>query len=326
MKISLSKSIRPLSVCVAAGLALTAAAETVEPLKYGDFNSWLTRHIKESSLLGGGTKTVYEICPAGTDNTGKPYTNRGGSIWGTSNVLASPMGVTKASNAVFPEDRAGHGKCARLECLFEHVKAIGIIHMDVVVGGSIFTGSMIEPIKSTKNPYSKMSMGVPFTKRPKALRFDYKFYLPEGNERIYSSGFGSKKTLPGADKGEALIYLQRRWEDAKGNIYARRVATGREKYSRSTSGWVNAHELPLVYGDPKGKPGANAYMGLIPESKSYYARNSKGKMVPVKEVGYDDPSATPTHMIIMFSAAGGEPYTGTIGLKLWVDNVALVYD
>ena len=66
-------------------------------------------------------------------------------------------------------------------------------------------------------------------------------------------------------------------------------------------------------------------MNLIQREKSYYARNSKGKMVPVHEVGWDNADATPTHMIVMFSAGSGEPYMGTIGLTLWVDNVALAY-
>jgi hypothetical protein len=48
-------------------------------------------------------------------------------------------------------------------------------------------------------------------------------------------------------------------------------------------------------------------------------------MVPVKEVDWDDADATPTHVIVMFSAAGGEPYIGTLDLTFWVDNVGFVY-
>ena len=310
---------------LALAAALSLSAQRVEPIKFGNFDQWLCRNIKESSLLGGDTKKVDEICPAGTDNSGKPYTTRGGSPWGTSNVLASPAGITKTSNAVFPEDRPGHGKCAKLTCMFEHCKVLGMVNMEVLVGGSIFTGQMIEPIKSTKNPYSKMNMGVPFTGRPKALRFDYRAVVPNTGTRTYSSGFGKKKTVQGGDHAEALIFLQRRWEDAKGNIYAKRVGTAREKYSRSTSGWVNNHDMKITYGDATKHAGYNASMGLIPDKNSYYARNSKGKMVPVHEVGWDDANATPTHMIVMFSASGGEPYLGTPGLTLYVDNVSLVY-
>lgn len=301
-------------------VSLTAQAETFEPIKYGDFNNWLRRNIKESSLLGGNTKAIYEICPAGTDNTGNAYTNRGGSPWATSNVLAKPMGVAKASNAVYPDEHPGGGKCAKLVCEYDNCKAIGIVNIEVIVGGSIYLGEMIEPVTSTKNPYSKMNMGVPFSKRPKALRFDFKFFMPNSNQRVYSSGFGSKKTLPGADTGETIVLLQRRWEDKDGNLYANRVGTAREIYKNTTNGWIHKHDLNIVY----GKDGATK-KGLIPASKSYYAKNSKGKMVPVKEVGWEAEGATPTHAIVMFSAAGGEPYTGTPGLTLWIDNVGWVY-
>jgi hypothetical protein len=315
------------SLCLAIVALIASAnvnAETFELLKYGNFDNWLTRNIKESSLLGGNTKKVYEICPSGTDNTGNAYSNRGGSPWATSNVLASPAGITKTSNAVYPETR-GSGKCAKLVCEYEHCKAIGFINIDVIVGGSIFLGKMLEPVKSTKNPYSKMEMGVAFTKRPKALRFDYKVSIPSTNQRIYSSGFGKKKTIAGSDFAEALIFLQRRWEDADGNLYAKRVGTAREQYKKSTSGWVNAHDLKIIYGNATTQPGYFSAMNLIPAEKSYYGRNSKGKLVPVKEVGWDDADATPTHVIVMFSAAGGEPYIGTLDLTLWVDNVGFVY-
>lgn len=298
-------------------VAMGVQAQKFEAIKYGNMDQWLTRNIKESKILGGATKQVYEIAPAGTDNTGKAYSNRGGSPWATSNVLAKPAGITKTSNAVYPEARAGHGKCAKMVCEYEHCKAAGMINIDVIVGGSIFLGEMIEPIKSTNNPYSKMNMGVAFTRRPKALRFDYKVHMPSSNQRIYSSGFGKKKTLAGNDKAETVVLLQRRVEDAKGNITAYRVGTAREQYTRSTSGWVNNHSLPITYGQSSAK-------GLIPANKSYYAKNSKGKMVPVKEIGWD-PNGTPTHAIVMFSAASGEPYIGTLDLTLWVDNVGWVY-
>ncbi len=148
---------------------------------------------------------MYEIGPTSTDATGKPYYSRGGSPWATSNVLAKVVGITKTSNAVFPDKREGHGQCAKLTTMLEHCKAIGLINIDVLVAGSIFLGRMIEPIKSTKNPYSNMEMGISFNRRPKALQFDYKIEVPKTGNRMYSSGFGKKKTLPGTDKAEVFI-------------------------------------------------------------------------------------------------------------------------
>lgn len=317
------KHIFSLTLPLIATFALTA--ETFEPLKYGDMEQWVTRDIKESAVIGGKHKNVYAIGPTATVSGNKPYTPQGGSPWATSNVMAKVAGVTKASNAVFPDTRPGGGKCAKLCTQIESVKALGLVNVDVLVAGTIFLGRMMEPITSTSNPYSKMEMGVPFTRRPDALVYDYSLDIPSTNSRVYSSGFSKKRTLPGHDNAEVVILLQRRWEDADGNIYAHRVGTGRQLFGRSTNGWVNAYDLPVHYGDITGKSFYNPSMALLPEDKSYYARNSKGKMVPVREVGWDPVGTAPTHMIVMFSAGHGEPYVGTPGQTLWVDNVGLVY-
>lgn len=313
-----------LSVFAIIQIPLKGSAENFEIFKYGDFDNWVTRNIDESAIIGGNTKQLYEIAPNATINGDKPYTNMGGSPWATSNVMAKVMGITKGSNAVFP-DKHGSGRACKLTTMMEHCKALGIINVDVVVAGSIFLGKFIEPVKSTKEPYSKMEMGIPFTRRPKALQFDYRLEMPKDNTRTYSSGFGKKKTLQGHDNAEVYIILQRRWEDEHGNLFAKRVGTGRRHYGSATNGWVSKHRIPVWYGDITNRPDYKPFMGLIPEEKSYYARNSKGKMVPVKEVGWDSPDATPTHLLVMASAGSGTAYIGTIGLTLWVDNMGLVY-
>lgn len=311
-------------------LALTGSVgemrcETFEMLKYGDFENWVTRNIPESKIIGGEIKQLYEIAPNAVIDGDRPYSNQGGSPWATSNVMAKVVGITKGSNAVFPDTRSAGNRCCKLTTLMEHCKAIGIINVDVLVAGSIFLGRFFEPVKSTSEPYSKMEMGIPFAKRPSALRFDYKVQMPENAERVYSSGFGKKKTYPGHDNAEVYIILQRRWEDEDGNLYAKRVGTGREHFGASSKGWVTGHKLPVWYGDITKRADYKPFMGLIPEEKSYYARNSKGKMVPVKEVGWDSPDATPTHLLVMASAGSGTAYIGTPGLTLWIDNIGLVY-
>lgn len=306
---------------VAAGLLVAGGglkAAEPEKIKFGDFNQWITRNIKESKVLGGNIKKVYAIGPTQTMGSTAYSGGAGGSQWATSNVMAKVMGVTKGSNAVYPADHPGHGKCAKLCTEFEHVKAAGLVNMDVVVAGTIFLGKMLEPISSTKNPYSKMEMGVPYTGRPTALSFDYSLKMPAGNTRIYSSGFGSKKTLQGADKAEVIVLLQRRWEDANGNLFATRVGTGHELYGNST-GWVSGHTVPIHYGN------AQSVYPIIPKAKSYYARNSKGKMVPVQEVGWDNANSPVTHIILLFSSGSSDPYTGTIGTEFCIDNVALLH-
>lgn len=312
-----------LIIAIMAIAATGMKAEKLEPIKFGDFENWVTRVIKESGVIGGNTKKVYEIAPSTTINGAKAYSNMGGSQWATSNVYAKVMGVVKTSNAVFP-DKHGAGRCAKLTTLLEHVKAAGIVNMDVLVSGTIFLGKMLEPVSSTKNPYSKMEMGIPYTKTPKFLQFDYRLVAPAGAP-IYSSGFGGKKTLSGRDNAEVFVILQHRWEDSKGNIHAERVGTGRERFGKTTMGWVNKHRIPIWYGDIRKHAGYKPYMGLISKEKSYYARNKKGKMVPVVEEKWAAVGTKPTHVMVMLSSGCGTAYTGTVGMTLWVDNVAFVH-
>lgn len=298
------------------------SAQNIEKLNYGDFNSWITRIISESSIIGGNDKKVYAIGPTQTITGNKAYNNLGGSPWGTSNVYAKVSGITKASNAVEPAVRSGNDKCAKLSTKIETVKVLGIINMDVMVAGSMFLGKMIEPITSTKNPYAKMDMGVAYTKRPKNLVLDYKVDMPSVNTRTKATGFGSKKTLQGRDQAVVFVMLQHRWEDDKGNIHAKRVGTGGKKFS-SASGWVNGYKIPIVYGDVSNRSDLS-WVRLRGKDNAYHARNSQGKLKPVIEEGWDA-NAQPTHVVLMISSGSGEPFIGTEGLNLYVDNVGFQF-
>ena len=304
-------------------MTLSVAAQTSQPIAFGDFENWVTRNIHESGIIGGKTKVLYEVGPQSTVDGNKPYTNQGGSPWATSNVYAHVKGINKGSASVFPDTNPAGGKCCKLTTLLENVKVLGLINMDVLVSGSIYLGYNIEPITSTSNPYGKMEMGIPFTKRPRTLRLDYRMLVPEG-EKIRATGF-SKKKIGGKDKAEVYILLQRRWEDAEGNIYAKRVGTGRERFGTTTNGWIRHHDIPVIYGDATKDAGYQPYMNLISKENSYYAKNSKGKMVPVVETGWDDANAIPTHMLVMASSGCGTAYEGTPGMTLWIDNITLTY-
>lgn len=299
-------------------------AETVEIIPFGDMESWITRNITESKVLGGKKKTIYAIGPKGTIEGATAYTPKQGNPWATSNVLANVCGVVKTSNAVSPGSRDTGGKCAVMSTKMEQCKVIGLVNIDVLVSGSIFLGRMFEPIKSTSNPYSKMEMGIPFTKRPKFLQFDYKLFNPDTG--IITNATGRKtKTYLGKDKAEVFVILQKRWEDDKGNIYAKRVGTGRERYEKTTDGWVNKHRIEIRYGNISSAPDYQPYMGLIPKEKNYYARNSKGRMVPVNEIGWGTESDAPTHILVMASSGCGTAYTGTVGMEFSIDNISFVY-
>ena len=147
-----------------------------ELIPYGDMDQWVVREIEESGIIGGETKLLYELGPTDTLVGNNAYKNMGGSPWHTSNVMAKVMGVVKTNTSVFPE-RRDDGWCARLETRMESVKVLGLIDIEVVAAGSIFAGTIYEPIKDTRNPQAKLMSGIPFTRKPKAIQFDYKVKL-----------------------------------------------------------------------------------------------------------------------------------------------------
>ena len=300
----------------------TISAEE-EMLKYGDFNSWITRTIKESIFVGGKTQTLYEVGPTGTFDGARAYTNQGGSPWACSNVYAKVAGVVKTNVSVFP-DKHGNGQCAKLYTHIVSCKAIGIVNISVLATGSLFLGTLLEPITSSNDPMSKMSIGVPFNKRPKAVKFDYKYHTPD-TKRIRETGFSRRQTIPGKDMGQVTCLLQKRWEDADGNIHALRVGTMRMRFDKSTDGWVEGKEYPIHYGDISREPFYKDWMGMVVGERQYYALNSKGKNVPIIEEGWAPKDATPTHVILKFDSSYGGAYIGSIGNTLWVDNVKFVY-
>ena len=147
------------------------AQEKFELFKYGDMDSWVTRRIHESGIIGGHTKLLYEVGPTKEITGNVAYVNQDGSPWGNSNVMAKVVGIVKTNTSVYPEER-GEGKCAKLETHIESVKVLGLVNITVVASGSMFLGDMKEPITSTKEGEAALNAGIPFTQRPKAIRYD----------------------------------------------------------------------------------------------------------------------------------------------------------
>ena len=296
--------------------------ERFVPFKYGDFNSWVTRHVKESGIIGGDTKTLYEVGPTQSISGNEPYTNKGGSPWGTSNVMAKVSGITKTNVSVFREKRDA-GYCAKLVTHIEKVKVLGLININVLAAGSLYLGDMKEPITGTKEGPQALNWGIPFTGRPKALRYDYKVTVASSPDRIRLTGFSGKSTIKGKDLAVTVLLLQKRHEDAKGNITAKRVGTLVITYDKSTQEWKNGVTYEIWYGDIRSRKDYNAeLMGL---RSTDYARNSHGKSVPVKETGFATAGEKPTHLVLQFSSSHGGAYIGSPGNTFWVDNVGLVY-
>lgn len=291
---------------------------------YGTFDKWCTREVKESGLIGGKTKKLYEFYgDFGNTVTGKtPFHAPNGYLWRTNNVLAVIASIVKTNNTVFPEKR-GNGYCARIETHIEEVKVLGSINMDVVCQGAIMVGTLPEPITTTKDPMSKVLYGVPFNGCPKAVQFDYKADV--GNEVFRGTGFSKLQQMGYKDYAEVTFILMKTWEEEDGSIHALRVATGIERITKDAPEWINGHRLNLHYGDITNEPFYRDYMGLKtnPET-AYRAKNSKGKIVMIHEDGWAPEGTQPNHMMLHFITSCGKAFYGGVGNTLWLDNVKII--
>ena len=315
--------------CVAVLLAMLCCLFSAEVraeeelVKFGDFESWITRSIKESAIVGGKTQKLFEVGPTGTFDGARAYTNQGGSPWACSNVYAKVYGVVKTNVSVFPEAH-GNGRCAKLMTHVSTCKAMGIINISALATGCIFLGTLLEPITDTANPLMKMDMGIPFGRRPKAVKFDYKFYSP-GTKRIRETGLSRRQEVSGRDMAQCVCMLQKRWEDADGNIHALRVGSMHQRFSQNMTEWKEGQTFAIHYGDITKESFYQDWMGLQTGIKAFCAKNSKGKIVPVQEEGWAKPDEVPTHIILKFDSSHGSDYTGTVGNTLWLDNIKLEY-
>lgn len=290
----------------------------------GKFDHWCVREVRESGIIGGNTKYLYEFYGnQDTLFTGKtPFKAPDDYLWRTNNVLAVVAGIVKTNNTVFPERRED-GYCARIETHIEEVQALGIVNMSVTCQGALLLGVLPEPITTTKDPMSKVLYGLPFTGSPSALRFDYKADV--GNEVIRGTGFSKLKPMGYKDYAEITVILQKRWEDEDGNVYALRVGTGIERIMEDVPQWKNGYEIKIHYGDISDQSFYKKYMGLKnnPET-AYHALNSEGDNVVINEVGWAEPGTQPTHLMIHFISSCGNAFYGGVGNTLWLDNVQLV--
>ena len=171
-----------------------------------------------------------------------------------------------------------------MDTRMESVKVFGIVDITVLAAGSIFLGNVHEPIKGTKNPQKMLNSGIP----------------------------------------EMNLFLQKRWEDKDGNIYAKRVGTVVVRYYNTTDDWRNNATYSIMYGDITGNPEYKAHMMRL-QVQERYAVNSKGESVPIKEVAWGTEDDVPTHIQLQFTSSHGGAYIGSPGNSFYVDNVKLVY-
>lgn len=311
---------RTIILSIALMLASGLQAQNTENVKFGNFEQWTVRMFKESGVLGGKTVPLYVVGPRDTIVGNKAY-DYSKTIWASSNSFAQVMGITKISCSVMP-DKGPSGTCARLETNMVKCKAIGIIDINVLAQGALFWGKVWEPITSTKTAEAAMEWGIPFTRKPAALIFDYKATLPNTGRLLKDN-----KEIDGYDPEEAMFILQKRWEDKDGNLHAKRVGTAIHLIEKSTGSWVKGMRVPVIYGDATKDPAYNKAMALMDASNKIriYARNSRGESRQVIEEGWASPDETPTHALLNFTSGTQGAFCGALGNILWVDNVKLEY-
>ena len=170
---------------------------------------------------------------------------------------------------------------------------------------------------------SKLDQGIPFTKRPVALQFDYK---TKREKQVYrATGSPKISKLEGTDNAEAMMLLIHRWEDEDGNIHALRVGTAIERIEEDIPDWINGHELVIGYGDMTSESCYREYMGLKTDPETaYHAINSKGKNVVIQEEGWAPVGTQPTHLLIHVISSCGKAFYGGVGNTVWIDNVEVV--
>lgn len=299
-----------------------------EALPFGDFEQWTIRRIKESAIVGKDSVTVYEIDRNQTIYGNIPYSNTD-SPWATSNAFAKVRGVVKTNVNVRPaphitraeNSSTGNSgeRCAEMRTEIMSFKVLGMAKVEVLTAGAIYLGKLKEPINSMDNAIKSVNIGIPFTKRPKYLVFDYKATIR--NSGTVSRSTMTKRTdMPGRDKAIATVQLQKRTEK-DGKIYAERVATG-ELLIGGSCDWRHGAKLKLTYGKPENEEALSQFSRL---NSFFYAENSSGESVPIQETGWADPDTAPTHLIIYFASGYLGPFTGEIGNSLSIDNVMLEY-
>ena len=292
--------------------------------EYGTFDSWSRRKVKESFLIGGKTKYLYEFYgnfgTVQTDRT--PYSAPDGYLWRTNNIVAVVAGICKTNNTVYPEKR-GDGYCARIETHIEEVSVVGLVDMSVTCQGALMLGVLPEPITTTSDPMAKVFYGIPFTGSPKSLKMDIKADV--GHEVIRGTGFSRLKPMGYGDFAEITVMLQKRWEDKDGNVHALRVGTAIHRIEKDIPDWINGYELKIEYGDITKQPFYKDYMGLKTDpATAYRAKNRKGETMMIHEEGWAAPGTEPTHLIVLFLSSCGEAFYGGVGNTLWLDNVEIV--
>ena len=295
--------------------------DTVVGVPYGDMELWIQRSVTDSKILGGFTHIMHEVSGGVDIGNNMPYKKAVFVPWASSNTFAD-VGVVKGSSTVLKDVR-GDGYCAKLVTKLEVVNVLRLFNINVIAAGTLFFGSRTEPLSSASDGIRLINRGIETKVSPESVIFDYKYH--SAGERYYADGVGAPELVGGKNVGEVIVFLQKRWEDEDGNIFAKRLATAIIQLDDTNGEWINDFELPLFYGNITDKDIYNTSTYLLnddtPEDLVHYTTNSKGEQTRIIEIGFGDKSDKPTHVFMSFSSSQTGAFIGAPGSVLWLDNV-----
>lgn len=147
--------------------------------------------------------------------------------------------------------------------------------------------------------------------------------MSDREKRIRATGFSRITDVEGKDFPEVNLFLQKRWEDKDGNIFAKRVGTMVVRYYNTTD-WHNNATYSIMYGDITGDPAYKPHMMRL-QVEERYAINSKGESVPGQRSSMGNRRRCSYTFIIAVYFQPWRSIHRFSGNSLWIDNVKLVY-
>lgn len=220
----------------------------------------------------------------------RPYFQPGESaaatIWATANEGVTTLSVDDTNTTRI--DRLDGSYAAKM-------KTIAAPALVRLAAATIFTGSFDKDaaLANPTNPRAAVDFGTPFTSRPKAVTFEYR-YTP-GNENRDRSG----TLLPYSDQADVYLLLEIRSGET-----VSRLATAWFRDSTNVTDWKDT-TIELIYGE-------------LPDTAPEWQIPENGL--------YASSSATPTHLsFVASSSCKGDFFEGAIGSELSLDNIELIY-
>lgn len=220
----------------------------------------------------------------------KPYFQPGESaattIWATANEGVTTLNVDDTNTTRI--DRPDGSHAAKLKT----IEAPALVRL---AAATIFTGTFDKDaaLNNPTDPRAAVDFGTPFTSRPKAVKFEYR-YTPGPENRD-----GEGTLLDYSDQADIYLLLEVRSGDD-----VSRLATAWLRDSTSLTEWKDT-TITLHYGElPAESP-----LWQVPENGQYAS-----------------PSATPSHLsFVASSSCKGDFFEGAIGSELSLDNIELIY-